>query len=300
MSALKVNYKNDVLNVETNTKRKYNIIENADGTISLEDVTDYSQVGDDFGGEDINNTNSHLVADDGNGNTLDFQFATDGTDYGYLDANGNFAPFRTRHTDTYSPTSRANNLDMGIFHTKRFVDTTAVPNINDETQTISAVYTSGNGLDLGATNRKRYIKTSGLMVTPTATKSITANGSNIDILNYAKVNVSVPSTKADVAAYFEAYSTESIPQYIGRSRSGSNTTATSLPCQIGIFKFSRNGGYIRVTATESGTYAYMSVHDNQFVTPTTKTISANDVIFDITKSGSSGYASGFVVWKLPT
>ena len=46
---------------------------------------------------------------------------------------------------------------------------------------------------MGATNTKRYIKTSGLMKTPTATKTITANGDGQDVLNYAKVNVAVPS-----------------------------------------------------------------------------------------------------------
>lgn len=52
--ALKTNYKDDILDISKNEKRKYNMITNADGTVSFEDVTEYSQVGDSFGGADVN------------------------------------------------------------------------------------------------------------------------------------------------------------------------------------------------------------------------------------------------------
>lgn len=51
--ALKTDYKDDVLSGE----RKYVIVDNGDGTVSLRDVTQYTQVGDSFGALDINNTN---------------------------------------------------------------------------------------------------------------------------------------------------------------------------------------------------------------------------------------------------
>lgn len=54
--ALKTNYKEDVL-ATANTKRKYNMITNDDGTVSFEDVTEYQQTGDNFGAADINTTN---------------------------------------------------------------------------------------------------------------------------------------------------------------------------------------------------------------------------------------------------
>lgn len=56
--ALKTNYVNDQLDVSKNTKRKYNMISNADGTKSFEDVTEYIVEGDKFGGGDINATNA--------------------------------------------------------------------------------------------------------------------------------------------------------------------------------------------------------------------------------------------------
>lgn len=54
--SLKTNYKNDVFS----GNRKYNLINNSDGTVSLEDVTEYQQVGDIFNADDINSTNAKV------------------------------------------------------------------------------------------------------------------------------------------------------------------------------------------------------------------------------------------------
>ena len=40
--------------------KKFNLINNSDGTVSLEDVTDYEIEGDDFGSNDINATNQRV------------------------------------------------------------------------------------------------------------------------------------------------------------------------------------------------------------------------------------------------
>ena len=58
--ALRTDYKDDILDTSVNEKRKYNLITNSDGTVSFEDVTEYSQVGDSFGGADINRTNEEI------------------------------------------------------------------------------------------------------------------------------------------------------------------------------------------------------------------------------------------------
>ena len=52
--ALRTDYKDDILDISKNEKRKYNMITNPDGTVSFEDVTVYSQVGDTFGAADVN------------------------------------------------------------------------------------------------------------------------------------------------------------------------------------------------------------------------------------------------------
>ncbi len=57
---LKTDYKDEILDVTKNVKKKYNLIQNDDGTVSLEDVTSYSQTGDMFGAKDINSTNAEI------------------------------------------------------------------------------------------------------------------------------------------------------------------------------------------------------------------------------------------------
>ena len=58
--ALKTNYKDDILNTLINRKRKYTREVNNDGSESFTDITEYSQVGDQFGASDINQTNAAI------------------------------------------------------------------------------------------------------------------------------------------------------------------------------------------------------------------------------------------------
>jgi hypothetical protein len=48
------NMKDDLLSESMDGKRRYKMINNSDGTVSFEDVTDYDQVGSDFGASEIN------------------------------------------------------------------------------------------------------------------------------------------------------------------------------------------------------------------------------------------------------
>lgn len=54
---LPVNFKDDILASSMGGKRRYNLIQNSDGAYSLEDVTEYTQTGSDFGAGQINATN---------------------------------------------------------------------------------------------------------------------------------------------------------------------------------------------------------------------------------------------------
>jgi hypothetical protein len=58
--ALKENYKDDILDTSQNVKRKYQMENNGDGTVSFTDVTEYTQQGDSFGSGDINATNGKV------------------------------------------------------------------------------------------------------------------------------------------------------------------------------------------------------------------------------------------------
>lgn len=60
MANLPTNFKDDILDASVNTRRRYRMYENTDGTIELEDVTEYSQVGNEFGAGQINETNTEV------------------------------------------------------------------------------------------------------------------------------------------------------------------------------------------------------------------------------------------------
>ena len=87
MAVLRTDYVDDVLDTSSNTKRKYDMTNNGDGTVSFTDVSVYAQEGDTFGGIDINKTNSQVNANTTalggisfSYNSLDNHFyATDGT-----------------------------------------------------------------------------------------------------------------------------------------------------------------------------------------------------------------------------
>ena len=84
---LKTDYKNDVLDTSKNTKRKYQQTTNSDGTISLDDVTVYSQEGSLLGASDINATNSAVNELNQNLTTQDgepFRYAKQDGKRGYI------------------------------------------------------------------------------------------------------------------------------------------------------------------------------------------------------------------------
>jgi hypothetical protein len=57
---LSTNFKDDIINTDVNERRKYRMVQNDDGTVSFEDVTDYLQEGNPFGGKEINNANKEF------------------------------------------------------------------------------------------------------------------------------------------------------------------------------------------------------------------------------------------------
>lgn len=79
---LKEDYKDDIL-AESNIRRKYQMIQNEDGTVSFIDMTAYSQTGDRFSSSDVNKANSKIngVYDD---RILDLEELSLVTESGYF------------------------------------------------------------------------------------------------------------------------------------------------------------------------------------------------------------------------
>lgn len=81
MADLKTNYVDDVLDTTKNQLRKYQQIQNDDGTVSFVDVTEYTQVGTSFGAKDINDTNAAINEVNGKLTKKDFSNAVDLSSY---------------------------------------------------------------------------------------------------------------------------------------------------------------------------------------------------------------------------
>lgn len=60
ITKLKTNFQDDIINTEVTDKRRFDLINNSDGTISLDDKTTYLQIGSNYGAEDINKTNDTI------------------------------------------------------------------------------------------------------------------------------------------------------------------------------------------------------------------------------------------------
>ena len=60
INKLPVNFQDDIIDTSVTDKRRYNFIENSDGTKSLEDVTTYLQIGTDYGAKEINEQNQAI------------------------------------------------------------------------------------------------------------------------------------------------------------------------------------------------------------------------------------------------
>lgn len=107
-------YKDDILDTSVNTRRKYNMIENADGTVSLEDATTYLQVGDDFGAADVNEIQGRMFASDG----TEFRFGVnENGEYGYIikkDGADTVIPFSGRRKYVTYKTKSVSNANASI------------------------------------------------------------------------------------------------------------------------------------------------------------------------------------------
>ena len=74
MADLKTNYKDDVL--VSGQQRKYNMIQNSDGTVSFVDVSSYAQYGDVLTADDFNQTNAAVNALNGKMPFVEFHSET--------------------------------------------------------------------------------------------------------------------------------------------------------------------------------------------------------------------------------
>lgn len=237
---LRTDYEDDVLDAEANEYRVYDIVDGNGNVVAanihLEDKTVYSQTGDDYGSNDINEQNtfinglkaafSQTLTDlkataiaQAVGVTVSDTFAqviaklgaiinrgkvtktlSGGETYtipeGYHNGQGTVSA--PAQTGTYKPTQRKNNNDMGATNTYRYVDTTNVPNTNSQTYSV----TSNGTKDMGETNIYRYVSVSVKptynSISPTGTASyITGGGGQPYDTGGCKITLGTPTISSD-------------------------------------------------------------------------------------------------------
>lgn len=133
MANLKTNYKDDILDADINTMRKFNMINNSDGTVSFKDVTTYTQQGDKYGSAQINQQNTKInehedsitqINNDLNANSKPFKFDYDAIKdkYGYT-IDGTFHPFSSGavHLGRYSANTTINVANLGATSKNQFL-----------------------------------------------------------------------------------------------------------------------------------------------------------------------------------
>lgn len=153
MADLKTNYVDDVLDTTKNQLRKYQQIQNDDGTVSFVDVTKYTQVGTSFGAKDINDTNAAIN-----------------------DVNGKLNKFVTEKVELGSDVilNKSSNFTITFNVTKTgyipiVVCSWALYNRDD------AQYTHVNGIEVGTGINTGYVYIQGRYSNSSATGRIPAN-----------------------------------------------------------------------------------------------------------------------------
>lgn len=126
MAELKTDYKDQLLDSLVNTKRVYNLVD-TDGNVvrenvSLEDVTVYSQNGDNFGAADINKTNEEV-------NQLNRKLTNENAEtfnFGVKDGVRGFYTNPSRADDCFVPFKSTKNL--GNYTGTQTIPCTSLPN----------------------------------------------------------------------------------------------------------------------------------------------------------------------------
>lgn len=138
MSKLRENYKNDIFN----GMRKYRMIENSDGTVSLDDVTQYRQVGDIFNADDINATNKAV-----NDTVIGFEEVRQETSQFQQDVTQNFSSLQTNVNNQVSSIKGVKTVTLAASKwsaSAPYTQSVSVPGVESSDTPVIALYISGS------------------------------------------------------------------------------------------------------------------------------------------------------------
>jgi hypothetical protein len=203
--ALKEDYLDDILDTSVNEKRKYRMINNADGTISLEDVTEYSQNGDNFGAFDINITNktvNELIA-----MGLNVRCNLDGYLEVLVDGVWEESDLKALDPKTYL-------YKKGVFNT----DIVSGWNVNDYIHSVQYANGANSVKPTLTLNDKTFTLSSYCSDTEYGGGGMYATNDSLDLSNYSSLNIKIPNfTQGTSKNYIIFMATNELQQHYNTS-----------------------------------------------------------------------------------
>ena len=309
MSNLPTNYVDDVLNADVNTRRKYQMIQNGDGTVSLVDVTDYDTVGSSIGAaqinaqntqinqntSDISSLNQHLTANNG----IRFDFAYSNGNYGYLDENGEFKSFSSGaiYLGRYSTNTQIDVSELNATDVSQFILVPTETSYSRQQGQGSGVYTLTYTLADGS-----LTLSNGMLNITLATGS--SNYGNVTVncdLYFVGARPSTPygfNGNLDLLVEWDAWTQNARAGLTVTSDDGttvySSTNAASG--NYGAFTFNFQGNII---ARKKGTYVYMGLGASGVYGPSRISVDVGEVICVHSRSSAGGTPNGILVYRVP-
>lgn len=281
MADLKTDYKDDVLDVSVNEKRKWIITENGDGTVTIEDATTYSQTGDIFGSADLNAITlavNECFQSVSNGKTLLASAITDKRVA--TDATATFAKMAENISKIVLGSGNATKAD--VLSGKTFTNNDGIEYTGSMTNNAGSAKSATGSLD--STNKRVQLAVPANAYYSTASKLYIAYATLASLIGLTAAKIIKGNTILGIAGTAKS---------AVKSQNGSFSFAvkpnTTTPYQV---KFDNNfadNSYSVVYTVTSGNY-------KDYITMTTKTKLASGFTLNVKNKHTGSEATGTISW----
>lgn len=281
MADLKTDYKDDVLDVSANEKRKWIITENGDGTVTIEDATTYSQTGDIFGSADLNAITlavNECFQSVSNGKTLLASAITDKRVA--TDATATFAKMAENISKIVLGSGNATKAD--VLSGKTFTNNDGIEYTGSMTNNAGSAKSATGSLD--STNKRVQLAVPANAYYSTASKLYIAYATLASLIGLTAAKIIKGNTILGIAGTAKS---------AVKSQNGSFSFAvkpnTTTPYQV---KFDNNfadNSYSVVYTVTSGNY-------KDYITMTTKTKLASGFTLNVKNTHTGSEATGKISW----
>ena len=281
MADLKTDYKDDVLDVSVNEKRRWIITENGDGTVTIEDATTYSQTGDIFGSADLNAITlavNECFQSVSNGKTLIASAITDKRVA--TDATATFAQMAENISKIVLGSGNATKKD--VLSGKTFTNDDGIEYTGSMTNNAGSEKSATGSLD--STNKRVQLAVPANAYYSTASKLYIAYATLASLIGLTAAKIIKGNTILGIAGTAKS---------AVKSQNGSFSFAvkpnTTTPYQV---KFDNNfadNSYSVVYTVTSGNY-------KDYITMTTKTKLASGFTLNVKNTHTGSEATGTISW----